>query len=793
MASSDDDHKMDKKTTAKPTFQPPVGYQPARRSSWLSEIQPSGVKQPTRKASIGTSPISPLLPQNALTTGDNPLRRIASSNIDGPITSSSRNPWQDNLLPASTAPLGRTSYSANYNPWPLWPQASPTVNGTVAQQLANKANMDEGNIPFPIPLEPVRKSVRSSSYSVGQLDGEGDAGTQTGFGIPVNSGRAKAGLYHRPSRPSLLSESSRDFLGQVLEDEISESDNDNNGVKLPPSTTNMAADNVGHGAKTLLKQATFENARARQRGATTSHSLGSNLHRALSTYNSALSDEDFAIDEMDDSQQQQNCKMIPNIENDNTLQTTTSDIDLRHPQDRSLDFKDNRDLAIEDSPRRMKWQTDFGFGCLAEPPQSRRHSFADMPSRSQPALTSMLDPHYPLSPPELTINRRSINASTGDTDQPEGQSESDLFRQIHSVDEEERMKKKIEVNDSFAQAYFSGTLPASRHFERVHENSRMLNASGSATNNPFAVPTVIHRSGRQLFIVSFKCCRADIYYLPEGVGLEVQVGHVVVVEGDRGHDMGSVLHARITPNEARNWKDTYDEMHYEWITMFSPNKKINPDGRTGHLSGDTSRLPEAQPQHDYHSRPLAGELDVRPKLIKRIATPYEVSQLMEKEGSEAKAKRLCQHKANERGLKMEILEAELQMYVPASYLSLLILTVLGTCTSSHSTTTPMPMSTSMILSLICSRFTRLVSGCLLSTLPLSPTKLALVSIARLSLLVQSSMLAPRLLVSPLHPAQVLEVMDSVNQISLANTTLMRRRHVLVVVMVSTCCRSRRFP
>ncbi|KAK3071460.1 hypothetical protein LTS18_014858, partial [Coniosporium uncinatum] len=102
-------------------------------------------------------------------------------------------------------------------------------------------------------------------------------------------------------------------------------------------------------------------------------------------------------------------------------------------------------------------------------------------------------------------------------------------------------------------------------------------------------------------------------------------------------------------------------MHYEWITMFSPNKKINPDGRTGHLSGDTSRLPEAQPQHDYHSRPLAGELDVRPKLIKRIATPYEVSQLMEKEGSEAKAKRLCQHKANERGLKMEILEAELQM------------------------------------------------------------------------------------------------------------------------------------
>lgn len=57
------------------------------------------------------------------------------------------------------------------------------------------------------------------------------------------------------------------------------------------------------------------------------------------------------------------------------------------------------------------------------------------------------------------------------------------------------------------------------------------------------------------------------------------------------------------------------------------------------------------------------EPEPRPKMIKRVARPDEVHLLREKEGNEAKAKRVCQTKVNEHGLRMEILDAEFQQCV----------------------------------------------------------------------------------------------------------------------------------
>ena len=52
---------------------------------------------------------------------------------------------------------------------------------------------------------------------------------------------------------------------------------------------------------------------------------------------------------------------------------------------------------------------------------------------------------------------------------------------------------------------------------------------------------------------------------------------------------------------------------------------------------------------------------LKPKLIKRHAQPHEIQALRDKEGSEAKAKRVCQSKVKDHGLNMEILDAEFQM------------------------------------------------------------------------------------------------------------------------------------
>ena len=62
--------------------------------------------------------------------------------------------------------------------------------------------------------------------------------------------------------------------------------------------------------------------------------------------------------------------------------------------------------------------------------------------------------------------------------------------------------------------------------------------------------------------------------------------------------------------------------------------------------------------------PSSGEL--KPKIIKRLAQNHEIQALRDKEGNEAKAKRVCMQKVKEHGLHMEILDAEFQMYIPLS-------------------------------------------------------------------------------------------------------------------------------
>jgi cell fate regulator YaaT (PSP1 superfamily) len=53
--------------------------------------------------------------------------------------------------------------------------------------------------------------------------------------------------------------------------------------------------------------------------------------------------------------------------------------------------------------------------------------------------------------------------------------------------------------------------------------------------------------------------------------------------------------------------------------------------------------------------------EIKPKLIKRLAQNHEILTLRDKEGNEAKAKRVCQQKVAEHRLNMEILDAEFQM------------------------------------------------------------------------------------------------------------------------------------
>ncbi|KAF2718286.1 PSP1-domain-containing protein [Polychaeton citri CBS 116435] len=210
------------------------------------------------------------------------------------------------------------------------------------------------------------------------------------------------------------------------------------------------------------------------------------------------------------------------------------------------------------------------------------------------------------------------------------------------------------------------------------------------TPRPLPPTNPNNRAPRKLlYIVSFKCARVECFYLLDNTGLEVNEGDMVIVEADRGQDLGMVQHARVTPEEARILKRKYAEEQYKWLMMFSQNNQqgavnpnapgansnsnngatnsnaveISPIGASRSANGNGSLPPRPYPFPGAAGGPMLNKEDIfnlKPKAIKRIANANEVRMLMDKEGNEAKAKRSCQAKVNLCRLDMEILDAEWQ-------------------------------------------------------------------------------------------------------------------------------------
>ncbi|KAI5291312.1 hypothetical protein KEM54_005446 [Ascosphaera aggregata] len=170
------------------------------------------------------------------------------------------------------------------------------------------------------------------------------------------------------------------------------------------------------------------------------------------------------------------------------------------------------------------------------------------------------------------------------------------------------------------------------------------------------------RPDSPLYIVTFKCFRAGIYYIPDGSSIHVEVGDLVFVDADRGQDLGSVAAVNLDQEQARAAKEWYDRQHLQWLMMYSRfwqggnavQPFLQPDRPLGvafamapsstHLQGSGRRR----------------DINPRPKYIKRVLPSEAPEGLRNKEALENKAKRLCQERVASRGMQMEILDAEYQ-------------------------------------------------------------------------------------------------------------------------------------
>ncbi|KKY38056.1 putative psp1 domain-containing protein [Diaporthe ampelina] len=233
-------------------------------------------------------------------------------------------------------------------------------------------------------------------------------------------------------------------------------------------------------------------------------------------------------------------------------------------------------FSLENRPlenvKKALWSSSLGFGGLADIPQSRRHSFAEIPTR-QPSIGSIGD-------------------------------------HVHAQDQGSQDGQDFAVGQ--------------------YENSLLSAANAGAY---FTGPSAINSSQQALMQSAY----SNMYPSQDNV------------------DWGS----------AKELKELYAEEHYKWLMMFSQNAAVAQDGAGAGLMAASNGMHGGAvggmgpPSQHHMQEPTSGEL--KPKLIKRHAQPHEIQALRDKEGSEAKAKRVCQSKVKDHGLNMEILDAEFQM------------------------------------------------------------------------------------------------------------------------------------
>ncbi|ODV91942.1 hypothetical protein CANCADRAFT_78952 [Tortispora caseinolytica NRRL Y-17796] len=140
-----------------------------------------------------------------------------------------------------------------------------------------------------------------------------------------------------------------------------------------------------------------------------------------------------------------------------------------------------------------------------------------------------------------------------------------------------------------------------------------------------------------LYAVEFKGGRLEIFQSPVKGGVSPEVGDLVIVDADRGQDLGKVVRRNLSAEVARAFRI---QQHNEQQATLR--KQPDADGNSAKAEG------------------INPSTILQPKSILRLAQSPEIQQLFNKNSDEEKARRICISKIEERHLSMRITDAEYQ-------------------------------------------------------------------------------------------------------------------------------------
>lgn len=378
LASSDDEAPDHRQEPSQPAAHP---HKPMRRSSWLNDTSQS-LNRP-RKGSFASGSMSPTASHPSTPSGETgnvPWGSHSNNPSLGRAPGAPSFPWGAGIWnnerkdppsrlsevlpsPTSTMPPGMSSNSF-FGPEHGMTQASPS-----AREPGSNAQ-----IPFAIPLHPTPKTYRSQSYSVGQMELESAQPPSMSSSAVLGRARYPA-LQHRPSRPSMLSEMASDgsMLGNVKEVD-DDDEEDSMGESMHGSFTQSAESKtieILARENALLRQQQY--ARLRPRAMTGTSYFGNG-------YSAVPEESDYAIDELDEL-------------NDGGESFARRAASGRRMSEfgvapaRSPFSMDPRKVDTSNLKKALWSTTNFALG---DGSQSRRHSFANMPTR-QGSISSLAD------------------------------------------------------------------------------------------------------------------------------------------------------------------------------------------------------------------------------------------------------------------------------------------------------------------------------------------------------------------------------------------------------------------
>jgi hypothetical protein len=546
--------------------------------------------------------------------------------------------------------LNMASQSANGAPNP-----NPLFVGSEA--LPSPTSMpvnNNGEFPIPIPLQPQFRNYRSMSFSVGQMDLEDQTRPRLSPPAIVSGSRhPQPGLQHRPSRPSLLSGEQFADSSSPLRSVFETDDEENGrfGEGSQPQTSYF------QNVPSAFSRAKYDAASFRGRSASAATipvmhlgisglALGGKDSDRIDEYESALAEEDDL--DYNQFQEQRRFSEAP-------------------PRAMSLMYPENQRLEN----LRQTWQSGGMYGIGESGTQSRRHSFAGLGAEF--AGSDLLGKRSTGSGENGNgLGSRGNNyLSLTDVSHFDNSRKESLY--VNGSDRIQPRQSFSSSSKTAVMASASSATPNQHHLQQLQAYPQNPRASSPPAHRSL-MGISMHaqpRSQQLLYFVTFKACRGDVFYVQEGTGLRVRVGDLVIVEADRGTDLGTVIAENISWQRAKELKEHYAKEQYNVLMMYASRRATAPGAppatSASGLNGvnnppfTNGNSATAMTNHGQAQTQDGQAADLKPKMIKRLAQPHEIQTLRDKEANEAKAKRVCQQKVLEHRLPMEILDAEFQM------------------------------------------------------------------------------------------------------------------------------------